>query len=174
MTTILEAEFGSDSEDSDYVLSEVSSDEESSLTSNKEKKRREKMLERVNLMFDDMVRASDVSYRHPELGEKDDFMLQFQRKSPPTPKIRTAQSFQDYLDKNISRVFQMSPRFDIKEFKEKCHQTPNSEKLEMVKHAVAVKDAEPATIKTTYKFAGTTYESHITHLFIHTIIFIQL
>ncbi|XP_955511.1 uncharacterized protein TA18445 [Theileria annulata] len=164
MTTILEAEFGSDSEDSDYELSEVSSDEDSSRSLKREEKKRrerEKMLERVNLMFDDMIKASDFSYRHPD-HEKDDFMLQFHKKSPPTPKIRTSIDFEEYLDKNTSRVFNSSNDLDIKQFKQKCHQTPNSEKLEMIKNAVAVKDAEPATIKTTYKFAGTTYELFLT------------
>nr|PVC49940.1 cytochrome c oxidase copper chaperone, Dopuin [Theileria orientalis] len=165
MTTILDAEFGSDDEDSDYVLSETSSDSDDDEKSERklkreEKKRREreKLLQRVNDMFTDMLRQSDVSYKHPESRDKDDFMLQFHKKAPPESKISSVKQFESYLDKSSSRVFPENLQLDIRDFKSRCHQTPNAEKLEMIKNAVAVKDADPVTVKTTYKFAGTTYE----------------
>lgn len=164
MTTILEAEFGSDEEDSDYVLSETSSDEEDEKSARrrrreeKRRKEREKLLEKVNGMFDDMLKESDASYRHPDPHDKDDFMLQFQKRAPPSPKIASAPEFQRYLDKSSSRVFPENLQLDIRDFKARCHATPNLEKLEMIRKAVAVRDAEPATVRTTYKFAGATYE----------------
>ncbi|UKJ88578.2 cytochrome c oxidase copper chaperone, Dopuin [Theileria orientalis] len=165
MATILDAEFGSDDEDSDYVLSEASSDSEDDEKSDrklkreeKKRKEREKLLQKVNDMFTDMLKRSDVSYKHPESRDKDDFMLQFHKKAPPDSKISNVKQFESYLDKSSSRVFKENLQLDISDFKSKCHKTPNTEKLEMIKNAVSVKDAEPVTVKTTYKFAGTTYE----------------
>lgn len=168
MASILSMNLASDDEDSDYSMSGASSEDEKETKKSKRQlkkeqeleKERQRLKEKVDAMFEDMLTESDAFNNHKQTVKDSDFMIQFHKKdrSPPERKNRYKHELEQFMSVSGSTIFDSAPAFSIRDFKEKCRNTPDSDKLEMIQKAVSTGDQlGPATSVKTYTFAGKTY-----------------
>ncbi|GIX61959.1 cytochrome c oxidase copper chaperone, Dopuin [Babesia caballi] len=169
MATILTMNLPSDDEgDSDYSLSGPSSEDEREVKKTKRQLQRELQLEKdrqklrkkIDALFGEMVQESDLVYRHRHSVKPTDFMLQFHKKDYSIPGRNNGRidELERFTSLSSSRIFSDAQSLDIREFKEECRKTPDSENLELIRQAVnASESVEPTTIAKTYNFAGKTY-----------------
>ncbi|KAK1936912.1 hypothetical protein X943_004073 [Babesia divergens] len=168
MATILTMDLASDDEDSDYSMSESSSEDERELEKTRRKLKRELDLEherqqikkKVDSIFNDMLRESDLMHRHKQCVKDSDFMLQFHKKdySHPERKNTRLDELERFTSLCSSRIFHNAQSLNIRDFKDQCRNTPDSDKLEIIRKAVSTSDnVECATSAKTYTFAGRTY-----------------
>lgn len=158
----------SDDEDSDYSMSEESSEDEREVKKTKRQLKREeelekerlKMKEKIDSLFDDMLKESDLINSHKQSVNKSDFMLQFHKKDglPRGRKNSSLGELQHFTSVSSSSILSDAPTFDIRDFKEKCRNIPDTDKLDIIKKAGSSADAvKPAVSVRTYTFAGKTY-----------------
>ncbi|ORM40781.1 uncharacterized protein BXIN_2234 [Babesia sp. Xinjiang] len=169
MATILTMHLPSDDEaDSDYSASGPSSEDEREVKKSKRQLKREihleeqrqKLKHKVDNIFGDMIKESDMMYRHKQTTKPTDFMLQFHRRDYTGAGCRNGKLHE--LDRFMalcsSRIFDEEQTLNIREFKQQCRNTSDSENLGLIHEAVRTSDnIEPTTIAKAYNFAGKTY-----------------
>ncbi|EEA06123.1 uncharacterized protein CMU_018800 [Cryptosporidium muris RN66] len=174
MTTINDAVFMSDDEeDESFNESDISSEEDNSKKNNVKYERDDnnEMMddldkeERIEILYDDILKKSMNIFSRQSTVNSDDFMLQFQRKCYNPPNFRKNSNISElmhYIDIGTSKVLPKSLDLDIMSYKNNCRDIKNissDETHELVRSALSnAIDKNPIYIEKQVRYAGKSFK----------------